>query len=250
MTMTAAGQPDGPERHKRRMNDSGGLSLADVRSVRACCSRRPRARPRKRRHVAASPGGHASTRPALTGTPAPDWSRRYLPRVIAGDIAIAVVVSAVALVVLPPDPEGPLHLLREEPWWLFTPSLALLWPIVLLLVGAYERRYLGTAPEEYRAVGRAGVGLLACVAIGTLALKLQPGRVGIAVVLVGIMAQIPQLSWLRPFLVTGGWLRFADLLRDPVAWSGMGQGLVLQGAWIAVLLVAAWARMTSKDVTS
>ncbi len=72
----------------------------------------------------------------------------------------------------------------------------------------------------------------------------------IAVVLVGIMAQVPQLSWLRPFLFTDGWLRFADLLRDPVAWSGMGQGLVLQGAWIAVLLAAAWARMTSKDVTS
>lgn len=72
----------------------------------------------------------------------------------------------------------------------------------------------------------------------------------IAVVLVGIMGQIPQLSWLRPFLFTDGWLRFGDLLRDPVAWSGMGQGLVLQGAWIAVLLVAAWARMTSKDVTS
>ncbi len=72
----------------------------------------------------------------------------------------------------------------------------------------------------------------------------------IAVVLVGIMAQVPQLSWLRPFLFTDGWLAFADLLRDPVAWNGMGQGLLLQGAWILVLLAAAWARMTSKDVTS
>lgn len=72
----------------------------------------------------------------------------------------------------------------------------------------------------------------------------------IAVVLVQIMGAIPQLDWLHPFLFSDGWLRFADLLRDPVAWSGMGQGLVLQGAWIAVLLVAAWARMTSKDVTS
>lgn len=72
----------------------------------------------------------------------------------------------------------------------------------------------------------------------------------IAVVLVQIMGAIPQLDWLHPFLFSDGWLRFADLLRDPVAWSGMGQGLVLQGAWIAVLLAAAWARMTSKDVTS
>lgn len=72
----------------------------------------------------------------------------------------------------------------------------------------------------------------------------------IAVVLVQIMGAIPQLDWLHPFLFSNGWLRFADLLRAPVAWSGMGQGLVLQGAWIAVLLAAAWARMTSKDVTS
>ena len=72
----------------------------------------------------------------------------------------------------------------------------------------------------------------------------------IAVVLVQIMGQVPQLDWLHPFLFTDGWLRYADLLRDPVSWSGMGQGVVLQAAWIAVLLAAAWARMTSKDVTS
>lgn len=72
----------------------------------------------------------------------------------------------------------------------------------------------------------------------------------IAVVLVQIMGQVPQLDWLHPFLFSDGWLRFADLLRDPVVWGGMGQGLVLQGAWIVVLLAAAWARMTSKDVTS
>ena len=72
----------------------------------------------------------------------------------------------------------------------------------------------------------------------------------IAVVLVQIMGQVPQLDWLHPFLFTDGWLRFADLLRDPVSWSGMGQGVLLQGAWIAVLLAAAWARMTGKDVTS
>ncbi|WP_298988706.1 ABC transporter permease [uncultured Pseudokineococcus sp.] len=72
----------------------------------------------------------------------------------------------------------------------------------------------------------------------------------IVVVLVQITGQVPQLSFLHPWLFTDGWLRFADLLRDPVALGGVGDGLLLQAGWVVVLLAAAWARMTSKDVTS
>ncbi|MEJ5944037.1 ABC transporter permease [Pseudokineococcus basanitobsidens] len=72
----------------------------------------------------------------------------------------------------------------------------------------------------------------------------------IVVVLVQIMGQVPQLSWLHPWLFTDGWLRFADLLRDPVADDGVAGGLLLQLGWVVVLVAAAWARMTSKDVTS
>ncbi|WP_298802590.1 ABC transporter permease [uncultured Pseudokineococcus sp.] len=72
----------------------------------------------------------------------------------------------------------------------------------------------------------------------------------IVVVLVQIMGQVPQLSFLHPWLFTDGWLRFADLLRDPLALGGVGDGLLLQAGWVVVLLGAAWARMTSKDVTS
>lgn len=72
----------------------------------------------------------------------------------------------------------------------------------------------------------------------------------IVVVLVQIMGAVPQLSWLHPWLFTDGWLRFADLLRDPVAYDGPVRGLLLQAGWAVVLLAAAWARMTTKDVTS
>ncbi|MEJ5914260.1 ABC transporter permease [Pseudokineococcus sp. 1T1Z-3] len=72
----------------------------------------------------------------------------------------------------------------------------------------------------------------------------------IVVVLVQIMGQVPQLSWLHPWLFTDGWLRFADLLRDPVLLTGARDGLLLQAGWVVVLVAAAWARLTSKDVTS
>lgn len=72
----------------------------------------------------------------------------------------------------------------------------------------------------------------------------------IVVVLVQILGAVPQLSPIHPFLFSTGWLSFGELLRDPVGWSGITEGLVLQAGWIVVLLAAAWARLTGKDVTS
>ena len=72
----------------------------------------------------------------------------------------------------------------------------------------------------------------------------------IVVVLVQILAQVPQLSVIHPWLFSTGWLSFGDLLRDPVAWGGVADGLLLQAAWVAVLLAAAGGRVTTKDVTS
>ena len=65
-----------------------------------------------------------------------------------------------------------------------------------------------------------------------------------------ILDSIPQVAWIHPFLVTHHWLAFGDLLRDPVAWSGMGQGLFVAAAYAVVFWLAAWARFGTKDVTS
>lgn len=72
----------------------------------------------------------------------------------------------------------------------------------------------------------------------------------IAVVLVEILAAVPQLSAIHPFLFSTGWLSFGDLLRAPIAWEGIADGLVLEAGWVVVLLALAWARLTTKDVTS
>ncbi len=65
-----------------------------------------------------------------------------------------------------------------------------------------------------------------------------------------IADSIPQISWLHPFLITHHWLAFGDLLRSPVAWDGIQQGLYVALAYTVVFWFAGWARFAGKDVTS
>ncbi|SDU80286.1 ABC-2 type transport system permease protein [Microlunatus sagamiharensis] len=69
-------------------------------------------------------------------------------------------------------------------------------------------------------------------------------------VLMFILDQIPQISWLHPFLLVDHWAAFGDLLRDPMATDAIGQGLLVALAYAAVFMTAAWARFGSKDITS
>ncbi len=55
---------------------------------------------------------------------------------------------------------------------------------------------------------------------------------------------------LQPYLPTRYWLAFVDLFRDPILWRDLTHGALLQGAYVAVFLGAAWANFTTKDITS
>ena len=57
-------------------------------------------------------------------------------------------------------------------------------------------------------------------------------------------------SPIAPYLPTRYWLAFVDLFRDPILWRDLTRGLALQGVYVGVLLAAAWANFTTKDVTS
>jgi ABC-2 type transport system permease protein len=72
----------------------------------------------------------------------------------------------------------------------------------------------------------------------------------LTVVVIEVLDLVPQLSPFHPWLFTHDWLDFGDLLRDPVSFTGMAHGLVVQACWNAVLVTLSWARMTSRDVTS
>ena len=65
-------------------------------------------------------------------------------------------------------------------------------------------------------------------------------------VLVGLDAA----ASVQPYLPTRYWLAWVDFFRDPVFWRNIERGLTLQGVYVAVLLLAAWANFMTRDVTS
>lgn len=75
---------------------------------------------------------------------------------------------------------------------------------------------------------------------------------GALAILIGssLLLTIDAARALQPYLPTRYWLSFIDLFRDPIMWRNVLRGMALQGAYVGVLLGAAWANFTTKDVTS
>ena len=82
----------------------------------------------------------------------------------------------------------------------------------------------------------------------------QPIGATIAIVLVDVMMfildSIAQLDWLHPWLLTHWWTAFGDLLRDPVATESIQRGLITALVYAGVFWLAAWARLSTKDISS
>ncbi|NIS30551.1 MAG: hypothetical protein GWO04_11615 [Actinobacteria bacterium] len=45
-------------------------------------------------------------------------------------------------------------------------------------------------------------------------------------------------------------MAFVDLLRDPVALGEIGRGLLVSAVYVAVFGSLAWARFTTRDITT
>lgn len=82
----------------------------------------------------------------------------------------------------------------------------------------------------------------------------QPIGAAIAVIVLTmasfILDSIPQLDWAHPYLLTHWWTAFGDLLREPVYGPNLRLGLLSAAAYILVGVSAAWARFTTRDITS
>ncbi len=65
-----------------------------------------------------------------------------------------------------------------------------------------------------------------------------------------VLDQVPQLASIHPWLPSHYWLQWTDLLRDPIYTSVIWHGLLVNLAYVGVLLSLAWARFSGKDVTS
>lgn len=73
--------------------------------------------------------------------------------------------------------------------------------------------------------------------------------IGLAV-LSALLDAVPQLSAIHPWLLTHNWLGFGELLRGTVDTGALLRWSALHLAYAAVFLSLAWARLTTKDVTS
>ncbi|WP_375429835.1 ABC transporter permease [uncultured Friedmanniella sp.] len=95
---------------------------------------------------------------------------------------------------------------------------------------------------------------LGAIGLFVSSLTEQPIGATVAVVLINVMMfvldSISQLAWLHPWLLTHWWTAFGDLLRDPIAGENITRGLITAAVYAAVFWLAAWARFSSKDVTS
>ncbi|MFE2291071.1 ABC transporter permease [Streptomyces sp. NPDC059452] len=110
-----------------------------------------------------------------------------------------------------------------------------------------------------RAALTAGVvagSLVGFAALGLFVSTLTNSGIGAMAATVGllitvqILDSIPQLSGVHPYLFPHHWMSFADVLREPVHWDGLVENFRLQGLYAAVFGSAAWARFTTKDITT
>jgi ABC-2 type transport system permease protein len=65
-----------------------------------------------------------------------------------------------------------------------------------------------------------------------------------------VLLTLDAASPISPYLPTRYWLAFVDLFRDPILWRDILRGIGLQAVYVGVLLTAAWANFTTKDITS
>jgi ABC-2 type transport system permease protein len=65
-----------------------------------------------------------------------------------------------------------------------------------------------------------------------------------------VLTTLDAAAIVKPYLPTNYWLAWIDFFRDPIFWTNINKGLVVQGCYLAVFLGAAWANLASKDITS
>jgi ABC-2 type transport system permease protein len=106
------------------------------------------------------------------------------------------------------------------------------------------------------AIGYVAVSMLGVAAFGlffsTLTDSPLGATMGALAVLVtsSLLFTLDAASPIAPYLPTRYWLSFVDFFRDPILWRDITRGLALQAVYVGILLAAAWANFTTKDVTS
>ncbi|MCW2492523.1 MAG: transporter permease [Frankiales bacterium] len=126
---------------------------------------------------------------------------------------------------------------------------------VTLLSGT-QTTLLGGLGRLLLVVGYAALMMLALAAAGLfistlteVPLAAMAASLGVAIAM-QVLVAVPQLHALRPWLISNYFLDFGDVLRDPLLFGGLTHGALAAVAYIAIFFSLAWARFTSKDITS
>ena len=82
----------------------------------------------------------------------------------------------------------------------------------------------------------------------------SPVGAGLGAIAVLVCSEVLDLldaaAVLKPYLPTHYWLSFVDIFRFPILWHNVTRGFLIQGVYILIFLGAAWARFSTKDITS
>ncbi|SEH03219.1 ABC-2 type transport system permease protein [Nonomuraea solani] len=158
---------------------------------------------------------------------------KYLNAVVFG-YAVAAVVALSALVTgLLLFPAGPVTLLSGT-----TISMTEGLLRVAITVG-----YVGAAMAALAAVALA-LSTFTEVSIGAIAATM------VLLIVCQVLRAIPELSAITPYLLPTRFTNFDAVLRSPIDFRALGDGLLAFGAYIALFGSIAWARFSGKDITS
>jgi ABC-2 type transport system permease protein len=126
---------------------------------------------------------------------------------------------------------------------------------VLLLSGT-ETSLLGGIGRLVVVIGYATLMMLAIAALGLfistlteVAIAAMAATLAITITM-QVLDVVPQLHAIHGLLISNYLLDFADVLRDPLSFAGLTTGCWVAVAYLVIFGTLAWARFTTKDISS
>jgi ABC-2 type transport system permease protein len=106
------------------------------------------------------------------------------------------------------------------------------------------------------AVGYVVVSMLGVAAIALFLSTMTDSSLGAALgalaALVGsqVLVALEAAESIKAYLPTRYWFAWIDFFRDPIFWRDINHGLTVQAVYVVLLLGAAWANFTTRDITT
>lgn len=126
-----------------------------------------------------------------------------------------------------------------------TDGLITLSGTTLPLLDAFVRVAIavGWVTVQLWALGAVALAISACTEHPMLVLATVLG----GVIVSQLLLVFDSLSWLHPFLLPSSWEALINLVRDPIWWDGLGEGVLRAACYLVIGLSLAYARIVTRD---